>query len=112
MTILQTDFLIARDSTKNIFKINMNKKTRKKKTKTDYISAFDCFLTEAETTRRRKNKTKKMKATKQKKELMEAKKIAVVNKKLDAEVIWRANRRRKKRKNVIMMKSRSWRRLK
>ena len=44
MNTLQTDFLIIRKSTKNLFKINMIKKK-------NYISTFDRILTKAETKR-------------------------------------------------------------
>ena len=48
MNTLQTDFLIIRKSTKNLFKINMIKKNKKKKSR-NYISTFDRILTKTET---------------------------------------------------------------
>ena len=53
MNTLQTDFLIIRKSTKNLFKINMIKKK-------NYISTFDRILTKAETKRHWKKKLKKL----------------------------------------------------
>lgn len=72
---MQGDLLIIRDSTRNLFRANMNRKTgKKKKSKGGYIPAYGRVLTEAEATRHRENEVKKADMIKQKKELAEAKK--------------------------------------
>ena len=80
---LHADLLITRDSTKNLFRANMSRETRKKKN-TGYIPAYGRVLTEAEATRHREDEIKKQEIIKQKKELFEAKKLAVATKRLDA----------------------------
>ena len=72
MNTLQTDFLIIQKSTKNLFKINMIKKIKKKKSK-NYISAFNRVLTKTATKRHRKNEIKKIDLIKQKKSFLKSK---------------------------------------
>ena len=86
MNTLQIDFLIIQKSTKNLFKINMIKKIKKKKSK-NYISAFNRVLTKTTTKRHRKNEIKKIDLIKQKKKFFEIKKFVVVVKKSDAKAI-------------------------
>ena len=72
MNTLQIDFLIIQKSTKNLFKINMIKKIKKKKSK-NYISAFNRVLTKTATKRHRKNEIKKIDLIKQKKSFLKSK---------------------------------------
>ena len=90
---MQADLLITRDSTRNLFKANMNRESRKKKKSgNSYIPAFERVLTEAEATRHREDEAAKAESTKQKKELSEARKVASLSKRLDAETL-RQNKR-------------------
>ena len=86
MNTLQIDFLIIQKSTKNLFKINMIKKIKKKKSK-NYILTFDRILTSTETKRHRKNEVKKTDLIKQKIFFSEIKKFVVAVKKSDAKAI-------------------------
>lgn len=82
MSALHADLLIARDSTRSLFRANMERENRKKRSK-GYVPAFGRVLTEAEATRHREEEAKKMEIASQKKEATEARKLAVAAKKLD-----------------------------
>lgn len=86
MNIIQADLLITRDSTRSLFRANMNRETRKKKATNGYIPAFGRVLTEAEATRHRESEAKKAEEATQKKEATEARKRAVAARKADEEV--------------------------
>ena len=81
---LQTDFLIIQKLTKNLFKINMIKKIKKKSK--NYISAFDCVLTKTTTKRHRKNEIKKTDLIKRN-FFFEIKKFVIIVKKSNAKTI-------------------------
>lgn len=99
---LHADLLITRDSTRNLFRANMEREVRKKKKSTGgYIPAFGRVLTEAEATRHREDEAKKVELATQKKEAAEARKLAVATRRADDEMRRRAKRAEKEEKRRL-----------
>ncbi len=77
--------ILAQDSIKLLFKTNMTKKTRKKKTKEDdrkrYKFAYERVLTETVIKKHKENEIKRMKEVTQKKKTFETKKMISIERK-------------------------------
>ncbi len=95
--------ILTRNSIKLLFKANMIKKTRKKKTKEDdrkkYKFAYERVLIETMIKKHKKNEIKKMKKALQKKKTFETKKMISIEKKRVhmKEIISRKRKRKKAR---------------
>ena len=102
MNTMQADLLITRDSTRSLFRANINRGTRKKKRSSagGYIPAFGRVLTEAEAIRHREDEARKLEIAPQK-EAAEAKKLAVAARKADEEVRRRARRAEREEKRRV-----------
>lgn len=86
----------------------MTKESKKtKKSNVGYISAFGRILTETEAIRHRENETKKTEAIKQKKEKVEARKLVIATKKLDAETMRQKKRDERAKKARIKEKTKT-----
>ena len=97
MHVLQTDLLVVHDFTRKLFKANQARESRKKTQKKMSNVAFEQVLTEIETTRYREEKTKKIENVRRKKLKNEAKKLAVIKKKLTNEIARQIARQTKKK---------------
>lgn len=105
---LNVDLDLARDIVWILFKLNLARKTRKKKAKerkiidyNSFISAFNCFLTLTKAQRRRDKEAKKIKKAKQKKKTMKIKKATTTQKKQEDEAIKEAKQAKKKELKAI-----------
>ena len=102
-TTLNVNLSLVRDTVKILFKSNLAKKTRKKKSKkqnnVEYnliTVAFDRLFISAEAQRRRNDETKKAKKAKHKKKITDVKRTAIAQRKLDEETMKTAKRTAKK----------------
>lgn len=102
--LINADRVLAQDSTRLLFKANMARQARKKKTKEDglkggYPAAYGRVLTEVEAKRHRDDEAKKMDEIRRKKQIAEAKKIAVADRKrIEAEGVIERKRKREEAK--------------
>ena len=105
-TTLNVNLSLIRDTVKILFKSNLVRETRKKKSKkqnnVEYnfiIVAFDRFFIPAKAQRRRNDEAKKTKKTKHKKKTIDVKRTTIAQRKLNEETMKTAKRTAKKNKN-------------